>query len=107
MYVSLEKGIKAHEKIPLRGVTTENNSLWLFYYAAFDSLSHMWSSSRAFVPANLLLYLLGAYLCNPVLKTEVCQQMRLIASLVHSWLLSAAVLPVGNFFSTAEALFLS
>lgn len=55
MHMSLEKGIKTWEKIRLRGVTTENNSLWLFYYATFDSLSHMWSSSRAFVPANLLL----------------------------------------------------
>lgn len=56
MYMSLEKGIKAQEKISLRVVTTGNNSLWLSYYAAFDSLFHMWSSSRAFVPANLCYF---------------------------------------------------
>lgn len=54
MCMSLEKGIKAQEKIP-GGVTVENNSFWLFYCATFDNLSHMWSSSRAFVLANLLL----------------------------------------------------
>lgn len=91
MYMSLEQAIKAQEKKLLKRVhSREQFPLAILPLTAFPVRG---AASRDFIPENLSCLVLGTYFCSSSLKIETCQQTRLIASLLHCWLLTAALFP--------------
>lgn len=51
-----------------------------------------------------VILVLGTYFYSSSLKIEACQQMRSVASLLHCWLLTVALLRVGSLFSATKKL---